>query len=469
MTRSLRILKPVTPAEAANPRAGAATGMFWWAVLALLLQFIFPYVVLQAMGVNVTALKEHPSTILVIIGGIYVLARGVVPFHQRCREQPGLLLFVFAIPVLNIYSAYFTGVSGAALYAESYWSAGMLALMLGTASPRQKRILARILITICVINVLIALYESATTTNWFPLVIDPDAPLLDSDVDFRANAFFNHPLTASLITSMAIFLLFAMRMRFIFKAPTFLLLLIGLFAYGGRTALGVTLILTVLVALYILFSGVIRRNLNLEFILIMASAVIVIPIVVAFIVTQTSIADRIMDTLYIDGSAETRATQWEVFKYLSLRHWLFGITHSDLDVLKYQIGLGGKETDIENFWFLMLLNLGGIGFLVFLVTFGIFLVHLGRYTNNLYGWLLVVAALIIDSGSNSLGSKSSDLFCEVAFMIAMSGYREYSPQPRLMFNAIRNRLNPTDRIVGVLGEGPASKSRGLRILGSRPV
>jgi hypothetical protein len=249
--RNLRDLKPRLQQLRDGARIQSATAMFWLSVLAILLQFVFPYVVLEAMGMDAEKLKVHPSTVLVVACGIYALVKGIVPLHQRCRESPGLLLFVFGIPLLNIYSFWFTGLSGAALYTESFWAAGMLALMLETASPEQRRVLARILITLCVINIFVALFESATATNWFGMVVDPDVQVVDTGDDFRASAFYNHPLTAALITSMSIYLLFAMRLRFIISGPIYGLLLLGLLAFGGRTALGVTLVMSALIAVYL--------------------------------------------------------------------------------------------------------------------------------------------------------------------------------------------------------------------------
>lgn len=470
MTRSLRILTPKLQQLGDQGQIQDATAMFWWGVFAILLQIVLPYVVLEAMGVDSAKLKEHPATYLVLVCGAYSLLRGFVPFQRRCREAPGLLLFVFAVPVLNIYSAWLTGISGAALYAESYWSAGMLALMLAPASPRQRRLLAIILITACVLNVLIGLCESLTATNWFPILIDPDNVMVsDMSTDFRANALYNHPLQASLITSMGVFLLFAMKPRVIVSGPIFALLVVGLLAFGGRTALGVTLIVTSLTTVYLLFSGILQRNLKLEFVVGIVVAAIVLPILIGIVVTQTSIADRIMDTLYYDGSAQTRATQLEIFQHLSLRNWLFGISHDDLNLLKYQIGLGGKETDIENFWILMLLNLGSIGFAVFLFVFGTFLFYLGRYTNSMYGWLLIISALVIDSGSNSLGSKSSDLFFEVAFLVAISGYTDYVRSPRKVLRLSAMPSLGFARAQSVLAKVAPSKLRGLRISGSRSI
>jgi hypothetical protein len=140
-------------------------------------------------------------------------------------------------------------------------------------------------------------------------------------------------------------------------------------------------------------------------------------------------ADRIIDTLYFDDSAQVRVTQWAVLDYLNLKNWLFGVPLADLEALKYRIGLDASE-DIENFWLLLYLNLGAIGFVVFVIMFGAFLLHIARSGGGLNGWLLMVSALIIDSSSNSLGTKSNDLFIEVAFLMAMSGFKNYVRQPR---------------------------------------
>jgi hypothetical protein len=115
----------------------------------------------------------------------------------------------------------------------------------------------------------------------------------------------------------------------------------------------------------------------------------------------------------------------------------------------------------------MLLNLGSIGFAVFLFVFGTFLFYLGRYTNSMYGWLLIISALVIDSGSNSLGSKSSDLFFEVAFLVAISGYTGYVRSPRKVLRLSAMPSLGFARAQSVLAKVAPSKVRGLRISGSR--
>jgi hypothetical protein len=344
-------------------------------------------------------------------------------------------------------------------------------LLLETATPQQRRQLGVILMAVVVLNVFIGLQESLRQQDWFPLVFDPDVDpdkVAAATNEFRAHAFYGHPLTASLITSMAIFLLYAMNLPMLWSSALFGVLLVGLFEFGGRAALGVTLLVSAATAFCILINGVVRRNLRLNFVVMIMVAVIAIPLLITFIVTQTDIAGRIMDTLYFDGSAQVRTTQWEVFRYLTLKNWLFGISHDDLNVLKYQIGLGGAETDIENFWLLLLFDLGAIGFVVFLFVFGAFLYHLGKFAGNKYGWLLIFITVVIDSGSNSLGVKTADLFLQVAFIVAVSGYTGYERPSRALVSRMRlqGRFASFERPLGTLGPVIA-RTRGLRLLRSR--
>jgi hypothetical protein len=407
--------------------------LFWPSVIAILLQFFLTGNVLRSMGINVN-MRVHPASVLVLLCAIHALLKGSVPFHQRCRESAGLMLFVFSVPLAAAYTVFCNGINGAAFYFDTFWSASLLALVLHSATDRQKRWLAKLLIALVIFNVLIGLWESLTQTNWFPFVAsgtdDIGNAAADATEDFRANAFYGHPLTASLITSMAFFLLYSMRMRVISAGLVIGLLLVGLLAFGGRTALGITGLFSGMAAFYLVAIGIIRRDLKLDFMMGVVAAAIIMPLLIAFVVTQTTIADRILERLYFDDSAEVRIIQWMVLDHLNLKTWLFGVPLADLEALKYQIGLGSENVDIENFWLLLFLNLGAIGFVAFVITFGAFLLHIARYAGGLNGWILMLSALIIDSSSNSLGTKSNDLFIEVAFLIAMSGFKNYMTRSR---------------------------------------
>src|ERR1700693_4854488 len=133
-----------------------ANVLFWLSVFAILLQFFLTSNVLRTMGIDVN-MRVHPASVLVLLCAIYAALKGVVPFHQRCRNSPLLLLFVFGVPLLAVYTVYFNGINGAAFYFDSFWSAALLALLLESATEKQKRWLAKLLIALVIVNVLIGL------------------------------------------------------------------------------------------------------------------------------------------------------------------------------------------------------------------------------------------------------------------------------------------------------------------------
>jgi len=397
MGTRLRTLAPIPARIVTTPLRGT-TGLFWCGVFAIVFEFGFSSKALFAMGYTINI---HPAAVFIAMCAIYAVVRGIIPLGQLTRRAPALMLFIVGIPLVMLYSMYFVGFSGSTVFLQSFWSAGLLALILEPASARQKRLLGGILIAAVIANVVLGLYESYTQAELFPVSFDPDDTdfLVDGIEDFRAHALYDHPLTASLHTAMAIFLLYSSRIRLIFAAPMFGLMRVGLLAFGGRTALGVTMVVSAAAAVFLLVKGLVIRRPNWDLMVAIALAVIIIPPLTAVIVSETTIADRIVHTLYYDDSAGVRATQWNVFGYLTLQDWLFGISKLHLDDLKFQIGLGGKYTDIENFWILIFLDLGAPGFLAFLSLFGACLLHLVRYANTLSAWLQVVSANVYDTYS----------------------------------------------------------------------
>jgi hypothetical protein len=192
----------------------------------------------------------------------------------------------------------------------------------------------------------------------------------------------------------------------------------------------------------------------MNFVGTVAAAVLILPPLMLMVITSTDIGERILTHLYVDDSAAVRNVQWLVLDHLNLHDVLFGVTPERLGALKYQIGLGEDTTDIENFWLLMFLNLGIIGFIVFLVALILYLVHLGRTVEHPLGWMLLVSMVLIASTSNSLGRKSTDLFFTTAFMIAMTGFKSAVPVEAASFR--RKALTSLRRTTERLGAKPSS-------------
>jgi hypothetical protein len=226
---------------------------------------------------------------------------------------------------------------------------------------------------------------------------------------------------------MGVFLLLRMRMSGLLKAALFTGFIIGMLNFGGRAALLVTGVIIVIATGVVLLRGMIRRDLSPGFVGAVVAAVIILPPILVLLLTSTDIGTRVVTHMYMDDSADVRNLQWLILKHLNTHDVLFGVPMQRMDILKYQIGLAAETTDIENFWLLMFLNLGVIGFLVFLIALAMLMLHLGRMTAHPLGWMLLIAAIIIDSTSNSLGRKSVDLLFMVACMVAMTGFPRNVP------------------------------------------
>jgi hypothetical protein len=435
--RALRSLEPIQQADlkqaSGNQRMRRAA--FTLGLLAVIVEFAISGNTLANFGIDYASpggnplVKLHPGTYLVSLAAFMVLflarpaGSGLTRFF---KGAPALASFLGLTLFCALYSIVNVGFSGAATYVESYLSAGLLALVIEGGTDRQKRTLAWWIIAFSVISVIISLGEGATQTHLIPLHFGDESTqaLSEDQEDFRGAGLFGHPLTAALSTSMAIFMLLRMRMNGMLKAALFTTLLIGLLTFGGRAALGVTLVMVTTAATVALVCGLVMRNLSVGFMGAIAAATLILPPLMVMLVTSTDIGERILTHMYVDDSAEVRSLQWAVLQHLNLPDVLFGVPPARLDIIKYQIGLGEATTDIENFWLLMFLNLGSIGFVVFLVALGLFLAHLGRTTNHPLGWMLMASAILIDSTSNSLGRKSADLFFMAACMVAMTGYSQ---------------------------------------------
>lgn len=458
----MRGLRTLTPVRLTDPRQSAGNRRlrriaFALGLLGVIVEFAISGNTLGDLGVDYAAaggnllVKLHPGTYLVALGAFVALfmerpsGAALVRFF---RESPALALFMVLTLFCAFYSIANVGFSGAAIYVESYLSAGLLTIALAGGTDRQKRTLAKVIVGFIVISVIISIGEGATQTHLIPMNFGDEATaksmaLEDSD-DFRGAGLFSHPLTAAVVTSMATFMLLRMQMNSLLKAGLFTVFLVGLLSFGGRAALATTIILISLATGVVLLRGLVQRNLSTGFLAALGAGLLLLPPLLLVLITSTDIGGRIVSHMYYDDSVDVRNVQWLVLNHLNFHDVLFGVPPDRMDVLKYQIGLAADTTDIENFWLLMFLNLGAMGFLVFLFALGFFVAHLGRLVDHPLGWMLIVAAIMIDSTSNSLGRKSIDLFMMAACLVAMTGYaRNAAPQTASFRNRVMVGLRRT--------------------------
>ncbi len=345
--RALRILSPVRLADARRSSGNQRTrrAAFTIGLFAVILEFAVSGNSLENMGIDYSStggnplVKLHPGTYLVSLAAFMVLfmarpaGSGLIKFF---RSTPALASFILLILFCAFYSIANVGLSGAATFIESYLSAGLLAIALEGGTDRQKRTLAWWIITFTIVSIIISIWEGATQTHLIPLHIGDETETtqqLTSDAeDFRGAGLFGHPLTAALSTSMATFMLLRMRMNGLLKGALFTIFLIGLLSFGGRAALGTTLIILALAAFVVLMRGIVMRNLTMGFVGTLFAALIILPPLMLIVITSTDIGQRILTHLYMDDSADVRELQWLVLQHLNLHDVLFGVSMDRLGV-----------------------------------------------------------------------------------------------------------------------------------------
>jgi hypothetical protein len=456
--RALRTLAPVrlTDARLTDRNQRIRRTAFVLGLLALILEFALSGQALTHLGIGYTSpdgsllTTLHPATYLVSIATLMVLMQ-TRPFgsglFRLWRDTPALALFILLVFCCACYGIADGGFSGAAAYVESYLSAGFLAVALEGGTDRQKRALAWWIVALCGLSIILAVAESATETHLIPLQAGDGSPaeLAADPAAFRSAGLFGHPLTAALTTSMATFLVLRMRMNGLLKATLFTAFLIGLLSFGGRTALAATSALILLAAGVLLLRGVVMRNLAMGAVVAGGAAILILPPLLLLVMTGTDIGEHVATYIYPAEITGTGGPQWLVLNHLNLRDILFGVSPMRLDILSYQLNLGHDTTDIDNVWLLTFLNLGAIGFFVLLFALGLFLMHLGRTTANPLGWMLLVAAVMIDATAHSPDRESADLFFMAACMIAMSGYSRTAPTLSLQLRPLNSPRQTSGR------------------------
>jgi hypothetical protein len=399
--------------------------------VAVVLIFALPGSLLTYLGVYSDApggnplTKFHPATYVAVLAAWFALygARHGGGVTGLFRERPALAWAVVLILISMVYSGLSTAVGKPALYIETYLAPALLLIALETGTERQLRILGYAILAFALMNVAFSVLEGQTQTHYLPLSSALELKY-DKGVDeFRGQALYGHPLTGALVTSLVLFLALGMRLRPWVALAVVGGLFTGLMSFGGRNALFTTVIVVTAAALFQLSAGLVTRRLSVGFLAAFIAGSLLLPVFFVVLTSMTDIGQRIMTHLYLDDSAEIRVIQWSVLDFMNSHDVLFGMSFDRIDLMKAQLGFTKPGMDIENCWLLMFLNLGVFGFPLLVGGLFLLLLHQGQRTNTPIGWLIVTAALLICSGSNSLGQKTPDLVFLAAIVTALGGFR----------------------------------------------
>ncbi len=352
-------------------------------------------------------LKFHPGTDL--LAAATVLALAADPPGWVARMDRALLVFFACLGACMLSAALLTGPGNLIVLLDTFLPAGLLAAVLSRMGPPGMQRLRLTMQILLAGNAVLALAERAAQTTLVPLYLN-DAAYNPITEDFRPTALFDHPLTGALMMMMALTLApEAKPWRLAYQA----LIWAALVAFGGRMALGVALLTAGIGVAAQGWRLLLSRDPRATWALLLAGAGAVGVVALLAGALAAGLGDRLVAHMYWDESAQVRLAQWQILGRLSPWQALFGTPREDLLRLLNALRLDTGVQVIENFWLLMFVTLGALGFPLFVASLVALLAWCWRRTGP-SGRALLVGALVVASSSNSLGRKSTLLVCLVA-------------------------------------------------------
>lgn len=350
--------------------------------------------------------KIHPMTYcgLVAVGAAIVASPDPVSFVRRHIERfPGTAYFVVILVIMIIWTAIIQRQPLTSLI-DTFLSAILLIYLISNLTPRQHRILTNAVHIVMCANAILGMIEVATGWRLTPLVVFG----VNLTWDWRASAFFGHPLENALMTGLyTLMLAFGADARLTLPARLAIIALecASQVAFGGRTAMSLTFLILGLRALF-LFGGVLRGD---RFDPRLAALVlIVLPLGIgAFLVAYNGgLFDRLLERFTDDnGSAATRVALLRIF---------FSFPFTDLliapppDLLNEGTYMEGTDAGIESFEFGFFLQYGLLISLTFFCGLAGFTFDLWRIGGR-WALLHIFVFYLIASGAASLSVKTQTL------------------------------------------------------------
>lgn len=357
--------------------------------------------------------KLHPGTYLIGLGFLVLVFQG----HPRQRwaqlfaAATAPLLLAGTIVGVLVYTLIRFGPSGNAFFIDTLLTPALLAAILLEAPLKWRRLLFRTIIGLLVLNALLGIGEALTERRLTPYLAG-DQPIIEDF--FRATALGGHPLTNALRTATLLMAcLILPRGWLLFLIP---LLVIALLAFGGRTALVMSVVLLIIWGAYYFFRGIIRRTFDVRLVFSLIFMTFLVAGSIVALTFSLELGERIFQNLSWDTSAQSRILIFRAFDYLSLQDWLWGIGPARIDVLLDRLKASTVLTDFENFWVLLLMQVGLAWFVLIAVTLlGMIASLVWRAPPALK--LAAMIFLVIASTNNSLATKSQSLAILVAILI----------------------------------------------------
>ena len=365
--------------------------------------------------------KIHPSLYLFSLLAMLLLAMAVVNGGVKFYRHGIYHFFLFSIAVFYTIFAFlrpdYKGGEVTAL-AVTFLTPTVMYYCLFYADDAQRKKLYNAISLFFIINSLVGIWEFQTGMRLFPFIAGEGI----KEYDWRSTAFLGHPLNNACLTgSYLIYQLLSSRSkRSISWLLQIVILLLSMFAFGGRSAMA-TLALLLLVATFLslikpVFTGktdaAMRRSLWL-----LATALIFVPLMFSADFVRPAIERFSND----GGSAVQRLAAIQILSGLTPSQLLIG-TSTSYRTTMYEVF--NTKSGIEVSWIALAVEYGLPFSLMIALTLSAWLFRLGSGGGRAVWWMIVYFLLVI-AGSLSIGSKSV-LLAQFALMVTVIANRENS-------------------------------------------
>ena len=362
--------------------------------------------------------KFHPASLMLLAAfACLMIEDGLsASLAQILRQYPLTSIYLACVAYYVLYVSLVLGRPVSFVVDTLIIPAITMMLLFRTDRARLKRF-AGWIHGLMAINALLGIAESVFGFHLIPIYF---AGELSDYHEARSTALLGHPLQNAAISAIyALLLLLGPRgdLRWSWAVPLFLLQLLALPAFGGRTA---TVLLALLMACWIAKEvGLILlgRPFPLARILwicigLPAAAILVLQLSDTAYVT--TFIDRFIDD---SGSAETRVRMFRLFDGFSWGELLLGPDPDMLEYLQFRVG---TTLGIESFPIAYILNSGIFAASLIFIGLTAFVADIGRFVS----WRSLLAVLMfiaLNASSTGLSSKTITFTLLIAIVMAMEG------------------------------------------------
>lgn len=368
------------------------------------LAFFLGGYMLEGMGVKYVSeggtplLKIHAYSYIILLATVFfTLKEGVKVQLQRLDTlKASWILSVILVSFVIVYGLARYGTSGMAYIVDTFLTPLLFLLLLTRLNADECLRLVSLIAFLLLFNSTIAILEFISSTR----VVDVE---FSSFGYFRSSALLTHPLNNALITAGLTLLVFNKS-----RIPSIIYLaitLLAMFAFGGRAALGILLVFSLIASIPYIF-GFFTNGIDIsrQRFAVMLCILYFSIIIVGFVLIESGITERIISKLHVDGSASARFTVFYLLEQLTPSEWLLGASNNLQSAIELYLGI----SVIENFVIAWIYKFGLLGMIPLLTMVLLTLYSLSFKSRGL-AYFSVLIFLIVSTSNNSLSTKTPAL------------------------------------------------------------